>query len=384
MTENRGFDILDYLLIISKWKKVLFAVLILSAVISYAAIYFFVPVKYDASALILPSEQDQTSAMGSFLKSFSNLPVSIPGLKNSKSNIYKTIIYSRTNLENLISKFDLVKEYDRKYFDEVLEEAAENIFADENDDGAYEIRVRASSPQKAAEMANFLVDELNKTIIELNIQKSKDNRLFLEKRYEEIKMNLKKSEDSLTRFQKGSGILLAEEQTKASIEAYTRMEADLISKQSEFEVLRKIYGDDSPQLTNAKIAVDEYKSRLENIKKGKEHTDLLMALGSLPVNGMTYLRLYRDVEINNKMLEFIIPLYEQVRYEEQKDIPILQVVDRAKAPEMKSYPKRAFITAAISAAVFFLTLIMIITREVMAGSTNPKLASFRKSLRLRG
>lgn len=188
MIENRGFDILDYLLIISKWKKVLALVLVLSAVSSYLAIYFFIPVQYDASALILPSEQDQMGAMGSLLKSFSNLPISIPGLKNSKSDIYKTVIYSRTMLEKLIAKFDLVKEYELKTFDDVLEAAAANIYADENKEGAYEIKVRASSPQKAADMANFLVNELNKTIIDMNVQKSKDNRVFLEKDMMKLKL----------------------------------------------------------------------------------------------------------------------------------------------------------------------------------------------------
>jgi capsule polysaccharide export protein KpsE/RkpR len=287
-------------------------------------------------------------------------------------------------LEKLIEKFDLVKEYNRKTFDDVLEDAAGYISADENKEGAYEIKVRSVSPQKAADMANFLVEELNKTVIEMNVQKSKDNRQFLEKRYDEIKKNLRISEDSLTRFQKTSGILLAEEQTKASIEAYTKMEADLVSKQSEVAILKKIYGDDSPQIKNAVIALDEYNSKLENLKKGKENTDLLMAIKNLPANGMTYVRLFRDVTIYNKMLEFIIPLYEQTRFEEQKNIPVLQIVDHAKAPEKRAYPKRFVVTAIVVVIVFFLTLFSIILREVVVSSVNPKVLSLRKSLRLRG
>lgn len=383
MIENRGFDILDYLLIISKWKKVLLLILILSGITAYLGIYFFIPVKYDATAVILPSEQDQMSSFGSLLKSFSNLPVSIPGLKNSKSDIYKTIIYSRTMLEKLIVKFDLVKEYDRKTFDDVLEEAAGNVFAEENKEGAYEIRARGSSAQKAADMSNYIVDELNKTIVEMNIQKSKDNRIFLEKRYDEVKRNLKMSEDSLTRYQKSSGILLAEEQTKASIEAYTKMEADLASKQSELAIVKKIYGDEAPQVANVAIAVDEYKTKLESLKTGKGNSDLLLAIKNLPGNAMNYIRIYRDVQIYNKMLEFIIPMYEQVRYEEQKNIPILQIVDHAKPPEKKAYPKRIIITVVIVIVVFFLSIFAIIFREIIVNSKNPKVENLRKSLKFR-
>lgn len=383
MTENRGFDLLDYLLILAKWKKFLIAVIFVSAIAAYAAIYILIPVKYDSTAIILPSEQDQMSSIGSLLKSFTNLPVSIPGLKTSKNDVYKTIIYSRTMLEKLIARFDLVKEYDRRYFDEVLEEAAENIFADENKDGAYEIKVRGSSPQKAADMANFIVDELNKTIVSMNIQKSKENREFLERRYDEIKKNLRISEDSLTRFQKSSGILLAEEQTKASIEAYTQMEAELMTKQSELAILKKIYGDDAPQINAASIAVDQYKTKLENLKKGKENTDLIMAIKNLPSNGMTYVRLFRDVTIYNKMLEFIIPLYEQVRFEEQKNMPILQIVDNAKPPEKKAYPQRALLTIIITFISLLVCILIIITGELLKNSANPKVKLLKDSLKLR-
>ncbi len=383
MVENRGFDLLDYLLILARWKKFLAVIVIIAALASYAAIYVFIPVKYDSMAIILPSEQDQMSSIGSLLKSFSNLPVSIPGLKNNKNDVYKTIIYSRTMLEKLIAKFDLVKEYDRRYFDEVLEEAAENIFADENKDGAYEIKVRGSSPQKAADMANFIVDELNKTIVSMNIQKSKENREFLERRYDEIKKNLRVSEDSLTRFQKSSGILLAEEQTKASIEAYTKMEAELMSKQSELEILKKIYGDSAPQVNPAAIAVDQYKSKLESLKKGKENTDLIMAIKNLPSNAMTYVRLFRDVTIYNKMLEFIIPLYEQVRFEEQKNIPILQIIDTAKPPEKKAYPQRALLTIIITFITLLLAIFLIVTGEVIKNSANPKVKMLKDSLKIR-
>jgi len=384
MIEKRDFDVLDYLLIISKWKKVLLLILILSAVTSYFTIYFFIPVRYDATALILPSEQDQTSVMGSLLKSFSNLPVSIPGLKSSKSDIYKTIMFSRTMIEKLIDRFELAKEYKSKTFVDLLEDVTSDISAEDTKEGAYEIKIRASSPQKAADMTNFIIKELNEMLIKLNIQKSKDNRIFLEKRYDEVKRNLKNSEDSLTHYQKSSGIMLAEEQTIASIETYTKMEAELASKQSELAVLQKIYGDESPQAKNTAIAVNEYKNKLDMLKKGQGNSDLIMSLKNLPANAMTYVRLFRDVEIYNKMLEFIIPLYEQVRYEEQKNVPILQIVDYAKAPDKKAYPKRMLITTIIVFVVFCLSIFMIILREIFINSDNPKVINLRKSLKFKG
>lgn len=373
MIENRGLSFFDYLIIIVKWKKFLITLALVVAVLSYLGIYFLIPAQYDATALIVPSEQDQMGGISSLLKSFSNLPVNIPGLKKSAStDIYKTIIYSRTSMENLIEKFGLYKEYGYDTMEETIKEAQANVFADETKENAYEVTVRASSPKKAADMANYLVDQLNKTIIEMDVRKSKENREFLANRYDEIKNTLKLSEDSLTHYQQKTGILMAEDQTKASIEAYTKLEADLAAKQTELSIVQKLYGQDSPQAYNAKISVTEYENKLNKIKAGTDGNDLFLALKNLPSKGMNYLRLYRDVKINQAMLEFIIPLYEQARFEEQKNIPFLQIIDHAKAPEKKAYPKRFTITLVITAIIMFLIIFVVILREVVGNSDDPK------------
>lgn len=373
MVENRGLSFFDYLIIIVKWKKFLVSLALTVAVISYLGIYFLIPPQYDATALIVPSEQDQMGGISSLLKSFSNLPVNIPGLKKSTStDIYKTIIYSRTSMENLIEKFGLYKEYGYDTMEETIKEAQANVFADETKENAYEVTVRASSPKKSADMANYLVDQLNKTIIEMDVRKSKENREFLANRYDEIKNTLKLSEDSLTHYQQKTGILMAEDQTKASIEAYTKLEADLAAKQTELSIVQKLYGQDSPQAYNSKISVTEYENKLNKIKAGTDGNDLFLALKNLPSKGMNYLRLYRDVKINQAMLEFIIPLYEQARFEEQKNIPFLQIIDHAKAPEKKAYPKRFTITLVITAIIMFIMIFVVILREVVGNSDDPK------------
>ena len=373
MTENRGLSFFDYIIIILKWKKFLLTLIIVVAIVSYLGIYFLIHPQYDSTALIVPSEQDQMVGISSLLKNFSNLPISVPGLKKSSgTDIYNTIIYSRTSMERLIEKFGLYKEYDFSTMEETIKEAKSNVFAEETKDNAYGITVRASSPQKAADMANFIVDQLNKTIIEMNVRKSKENKEFLATRYAEIKNNLKISEDSLTRFQQMSGILMAEDQTKASIEAYTKMEADLAAKQIELSIVKKLYGENSPQSQNTKIAVSEFGNRLNQIKNGSDNSNLLLSIKNLPSKGMKYLRLFRDVKIGQAMLEIIIPLYEQARFEEQKNIPFLQIIDNAVAPEKKAYPKRFTITLILTALTIFIMIFIIVLREVAANSADPK------------
>lgn len=374
MVEYRGFDILDYLVLIVKWKKFLIATLLISLLVTYLSIYFFIDEKYDSTALIIPAENSDISGISSIMKSFSNLPVSIPGLSGSESttDIYTTIIYSRTAMIDLIYKFDLLREYQSNNIDEAVKIVQKDIHADETDKGAYEITVRASTPKKAAAITNYVVEKLNSTLIKMNTTKAKENRLFLENRYAEIKNNLIKSQDSLVKFQKISGLIFAEEQAKTSIEAYTKLESEKISKQIELTILTKIMGENAPQTQQAKIAAEEYKNKIENMKRGKDKSELLLPIDNLPQKTMNYLRYYSEVEINKALMEFIIPLYEQSKFEEQKSIPYIQIIDKGLAPIKKSYPPRTLLTLLITFFILISAFIILIIREKIKNTGNDK------------
>ncbi len=380
MIENRNFDILDYILLIVKRKKLFIFLTISSLILSYLSIYFLIPAEFDSRSLIVISESDQTGGLASLMKSFSNLPVSIPGLKTgSDLDVFTTIIYSRTNLEKVINKFGLFKEYGYNTMEETVKELASNIKADETKEGAYEIIVRNRSPQKAAEMVNYIVELLNQTMVDLNISKSRDNRIFLEKRYDDIKEKMKLAEDSLVYYQRKSGILYAEDQAKSSFEAYAKLEAELASKQIEYSILSKLYGESSPVVGAARISVQEYEDKLNAIKSGKDKSGVILALKNLPQNAMSYLRHYRDVEIYNKILTFIIPLYEQARFEEQKNVPVLKVIDKGIPAKKKSFPPRTIYTLLFTAIILMFTIGALIFKERISNSTNPKIVLIRQS-----
>ncbi len=375
MTEIKNFEFIDYFVLIVKWKKFLLLSFLLSLIIGYLSVYFFIDEKYDSTALIIPAEGGDISGISSLVKSFSNLPISVPGLSRSKSStdIYTTIIYSRQSLQKLVDKFNLMQEYDDQNIDETIKALRNDITADETEKEAYEITVRASSAKKAAEMTNFIVDQLNATLIELNTTKARENRLFLQKRYEEVKNNLLASQDSLVRYQRKSGIIFVEEQAKSSIEAYAKLESEMLEKDIEVNVLTKLFGEDAPQTQQAKIAFSEFQKKFMKLKSGEEKSELLLPTENLPEKAMTYLRYYSDVEINKRLMEFILPLYEQSKFEEQKSIPFIQVIDRGSIPIKKSFPPRILFSLLIAVFISTALLSVIILREKINNSKNLKI-----------
>ncbi|HQI40844.1 MAG: hypothetical protein B6D44_04605 [Ignavibacteriales bacterium UTCHB2] len=381
--EQNRIDILDILLFIAQWKKFLIFQFIGVFILSYIVIYFFITPQYDATTLIIPSKQDQVTGFGSFLKNLSGLPLGLSSFSQSSDvERYKTIIYSRTNLDRIIKQFDLLKDYNLSSMEKAEKELKENIWVEDTKDDALTIKVRANSPNKAAQMANFIVEQLNQTVIDLNIRKSRENKVFLGDRYEEIKINLKNAEDSLKHFQKSSNLFELENQSKATIEEYSKLEAELARKQIELTVMKQILGNDVPEVRNQEIAVKEFKDKIDKIKAGKENNPILIPIKSLPDKGVKYLRYLRDVKIYTTMLEYIIPLYEQAKFDEQKQIPIIQIIDYAVAPEKKSYPFRVLFSLIITFSSIFIVILLIILREKIRRSKNPKLIQIKEELYL--
>lgn len=379
--ENKKLDILDLFLIIAKWKRFLIIQFLIILFLSYVLIYFFIPPQYDSSTLIIPSQQDQIGGIGSLLKNFSGLPLGLNNLAQGPDiERYKTIIYSRTNLDSVIKEFDLLKDYSLTSIEKAEKRLKESINVDETRDDALLIKVRASSPIKAAKMANFIVDQLNGAMINLNVRKAKENKLFLGDRYEEIKTNLKNAEDSLKHFQMKNKLFELENQSKATIEEYSKLESELATKQVALTVLKQVLGENSPEVKNQEIAVKEFKNKVEKIQSGKDNNPILIPLNSLPEKGVKYLRYYRDVKIYTSMLEYIIPLYEQAKFDEQKEIPIIQVVDKAVPPEKKSYPSRVLFSFIIGVCSLLVVILIIIIKEILKNSENPKIISLKKEL----
>lgn len=376
MAEYKGLDFLDLLVVLTKWKKFLLILIISTLLISYLAIYFLIDEEFDSKALIIPSDDASSSgSISGIMKNLKDLPLGLGGVSKSKStDLYLTIIYSRTNLENIIEKFDIRTDYDLESMEKAVKLVSKKIEADVTDEDAFEITVRAKTREKAANMVNYILEILNQKVIELNVAKSRNNRIFLEKRYSELNENLRSVEDSLQQFQESTGLYEAKEQLKLIAGAYTELDNKISMKKIELEILENMYEKESPQVDMLRREISLMESEFNGLKRNKKNESFLLALNSLPENMKKFLRLYRDIEIYTAILEFIVPIYEQSKLEEQKNIPVLQVIDYGVIPEKKAYPPRLLITSIVSVIIFLLVATVLIFREIIQNSNNPKVA----------
>ena len=355
----------DYMYVLYKWKRFIFINLTICLLIGIA-IAFLIPKQYKATATIMIPPNDQmglgglTSLLGG-KSSIASMGSRLFGVTNTSEDVLLGIINSRTSLTEVINKFNLMKYYeiDDDNLDKVLMAFRGDISADPNEYGMIEFSIVNKNPKVSADITNYLVTLVDSLNIKFNIERAKNNRLFIEKRYFQNVSDLKKAEDSLFRFQKKYGIVAVPEQLEVSVKAAAEIEALLMRKEMEGFLVLQGYGDNSPQYLGIQAEINLLKKKVQELKNSSNlnsSSNVLFAFKDMPNIAIQYLRTYREVEIQQSILEIVMPMYEQAKVEEQKSIPTIIIIDNAVAPQIRYSPKRIFIVSLF----FFLGLFILL------------------------
>lgn len=384
--KEKEVSLLDFVIIFIKNKKFLIGTTFICMVIFYLLIFFFVDEQFDSTATIVPSQESSISGLAGMLGGLGDLPFGIGGASaNPEVGLYNTILQSRTTIESVINKFNLWKVFkldrtDPKQVKKIHKAVRKSISTEETDDGAYVLTVRSSDAQLSADIVNFLVTYLNKKIIDLKVDKSRNNRLFLEERLADIRRRLKMSEDSLKNYQEETNVFSPESQMQGILTTYTKLEQELLTKQMQKEILEHIYGKDSPELRKISFEVNLFKDQFNKLKMNGKSNSIFIPFKTIPDKVMRYYRYFREVETNQAILKFILPLYEQAKIEEQKKTPILQVIDNAIPEKVKSFPPRTILTLLVGFGSFVLLFTMILFKENNKIQNSEKMRYVRKNL----
>jgi capsule polysaccharide export protein KpsE/RkpR len=104
-------------------------------------------------------------------------------------------------------------------------------------------------------------------------------------------------------------------------------------------------------------------TELQSASELSESSLILFPFKNLPEVYKSYFRLYRDLEVQTKILEIILPLYEKAKIDEQNRIPTVLVLDSAVPPQLKYEPKKALVVMSFFFPFLFVFLIIIARAE---------------------
>ncbi|MCS6990018.1 MAG: Wzz/FepE/Etk N-terminal domain-containing protein [Chloroherpetonaceae bacterium] len=329
---------------------------------------FLLPLWYLSSSVIVVGMQSDVLNLSKLLGVSAGLASELLGKNKLADEVdrYEAIFRSERLRLAVIEKFDLVKvyEYDDPDVKEpilsTLKELDKNISFKDNKNGTITVSAYyEGSAEKSAEMTNFIVAMMDSINRQLSTESARNQRRFVEQKYFQAQEELTRAEENLKAFQKRHKVAEIKDQIRASLEASAQIEASAIASEVEYNVLRNALGDSHPQALQAKSRMQELRRQIKRLEQGGLESDIIVPLEQMPDLGMEYLRLYRNVLLQTKIVEFLAVQYEQAKIQEAKDTPMILVLDKARVPEWKSKPKRLWIILGGAALGLLLSLSVI-------------------------
>jgi uncharacterized protein involved in exopolysaccharide biosynthesis len=357
-------NLIEYAYVLIKRRKIIFWFTGIIILISFILMFFILPRWYKSKTVIIPPKQKAQFSISSVLRNM--VPFGGFGVGRGSDELYNyiAIINSRTCLEDVVDRFDLKRRYKEKDVTDAIKELQANITVDlSTDEVALEIIAYDTDSLMAANIANYLVEVLNKIYLNLMVQEAKSNREFLEQRYNQNLTDLKKAEENLRDFQKRFAVYALPEQIKAAVQAAAEIKSRVIAKEIEIGILRKTVAEDDPSVYQTKLELLELNKKLGELKYGntskQENHEVFSPFQKTPELGMQYIRHFRDVEIQQKLAEILFPLYEQAKIEEHRDTPTILILDKAVPAHKPAKPRRVLIILLVAISSFIISIFLV-------------------------
>jgi capsule polysaccharide export protein KpsE/RkpR len=297
----------------------------------------------------------------------------------TSSDLIGAILQSRTIREQVVTECNIMKEYKiKKGIEKALKLLKSITGINVTNEGIVQINVQAKKPALAADIANSYVNLIDKFLKESNMSRGRSMRVFIEKRLGTAEQDLKEASDSLKSFQERNKVVALDEETKAVIDAYAQLKSELLKREIELGVSEDISTQDNPYVLSIEREIDEFKRQLQEMESGKMGgkgfgVGFAVSFEKLPAVAQEYARRYRDYKAQEEIYALLLQQFEQAKILEARDTPNITVLDFARIPEKKSFPKRLVIILIVCISSFVFSILGTIAYEYFENlkKTNP-------------
>ena len=344
------------------WKKrrSLLKVL-LGSIVASLTLALALPKEYKSTVELMPPDQSSSgiAALASLAGrstgtgALAGLAGDLLGQKTS-GDLFIGVLGSRSVETALVTKFDLRNVYKVKLWEDAGRKLAKRTkLTEDKKSGIITIAVTDRSPQRAAQMAQEYVNQLDWVMTQLNTSSAHRERVFLEDRLRQVQSNLENAETNFGQFASKNAAVDIPEQGKAMLEAASTLEGQLIAAQTELQGLKEIYADTNVRVKAMQARVEELQRQVEKLGGTPESLTsagsgsveaMYPSIRQLPLLGVQYADLLRATKVQEAVFESLTQEYELAKVAEAKEIPSVKVLDPPNIPERKSYPPRRLIT----------------------------------------
>jgi capsule polysaccharide export protein KpsE/RkpR len=322
-----------------------------------------IPNRYESTARIMPPDSEGTTGamlaaiVGKASPALTSLASDFLGVKNT-SALFISLLRSRTVQDHIVEHFQLQSVYWIRYKQDARKKLNDRTdVSEDRKSGVITIAVTDGNRQRARDMAQAYVDELDKLVAQVSTSAARRERMFIEQRRAQVAVELETAEKNFSQYASKHTLLDVKEETRAMVESGAVLQAQLIASQSELEGLQQIYTDNNVRVRALRARIAELQRHLQKIGGSEtaasdttpDPTQLYPSIKKMPLLGVEWADLYRQLRIHETVYELLTQQYELARIQEAKEIPVVRVIDSPNSPEKKAFPPRLLLISLFSA-----------------------------------
>lgn len=370
---NKDFKLIDIAIILARFKFSFF--IIVGSITTLALIIALIwPKKYQSKAEFIYNKPSPGSVSG-ILNSF----IPMGGSSSSLGPEQAIVILKSNGLKKYLSeKYGLFDYYEADFKEALYKVIDANTIVEASREGGFGFNPIISitmayedeSPEMAFNIVQTSMNYLDSVIVDYNAKANEKSFSLIEDQYFKNQRDLERAEQALNDFQNKYGILEIETQVKELVEAVATVRQESIMLSIQIDYLESVSENSSKlkELRQRKISYEDSYNELvrkTDSQLRNSQNDLSYTLLDYPDLLLEYGRLYRDVEVENKIYEYIYPLYLRNKAQIEDNYSGIQLIDNPSFPTYKSSPKRAIIVLGGFLFSIFFALFYIALRHLL-------------------
>jgi len=266
--------------------------------------------------------------------------------------VFVEMLRSRTLQDRIVERFDLRKVYGTRYWEDARKVlTARTVILPDRKSSLITVTYTDRDPQRAAQITQAYVEELDRIAAEVNTSAARREREFIEQRLKSVKQDLDASSQRFSEYSSKNATLDLKDQGRATVEAAAVLQGQLIAAQAELDGLEQIYTSSNVRVRVLRARVDELQRQLKKVGGNSSSQGSVdstsdqefPSIRQLPLLGVRWADLYRETKIQETVYALLTEQYEQAKIEEARETPVVKVLDAAVVPERKASPHRLII-----------------------------------------
>jgi len=336
------FSLIRILTLLGKEKR---TVLMVTAACSGVAlgISLLLQPMYTANSIVLPPKHrtDSGNALAN-LGALAGVAGSAIGARNS-DDMYIRFITSDTVLDALIRQFDLRTRYKAKTMIDARLALKNHLqVTDDKKSGLIDLAGEDKDPVFAAALVNAVIPALRDLLDRIAVTDAQQSLLFLDQQIAQTRDKVSALENQLLDVQARSGIRSIDGQTQEAIQQAATLRGQIVAMQVQIDSLATFATAENHDMKWAQSQLQGLQSKLAEVEGGRR--DVTRGTGSNQnANALKNLRTYRELKYQQAILDNLTKQADIARLDEAKEGPLVQQIDRAQAPEKRSWPRRSLI-----------------------------------------